>query len=215
MKERTNNLLNEFYLRYPNLEYLKSPISKSLYELVECYKNGKKILVCGNGGSCADGEHIAGELLKSFMLKRKIDVELEKKLKDSYNEEGEYIANNLQQGIKCIPLTSFSALNTAFANDCDEKMTFAQLTNVFGNNGDILIGISTSGNSKNVVYAAKVARVKNMKVIALTGESGGKLKDIADILLNVPSTETFKIQEYHLPIYHILCACIESEIFEK
>lgn len=215
MKERTNNLLNEFYLRYPNLEYLKSHISKSLYELVECYKNGKKILVCGNGGSCADGEHIAGELLKSFMLKRKIDVELEKKLKDSYNEEGEYIANNLQQGIKCIPLTSFSALNTAFANDCDEKMTFAQLTNVFGNNGDILIGISTSGNSKNVVYAAKVARVKNMKVIALTGESGGKLKDIADILLNVPSTETFKIQEYHLPIYHILCACIESEIFEK
>lgn len=215
MKERTNNLLNEFYLRYPNLEYLKSPINKSINELVECYKNGRKILVCGNGGSCADSEHIAGELLKSFMLKRKIDVELEKKLKDSYSEEGEYIANNLQQGIKCIPLTSFSALNTAFANDCDEKMTFAQLTNVFGNNGDILIGISTSGNSKNVVYAAKVARVKNMKVIALTGESGGKLKDIADILLNVPSTETFKIQEYHLPIYHILCACIESEIFEK
>ncbi len=215
MKERTENLLNEFYQRYEKLEFLKSQIDETIKILVEAYKNGKKILVCGNGGSCADSEHIAGELLKSFMLKRKVDEGLRNKLVDTFGEEGEYIANNLQQGIKCIPLTSFTALNTAFANDCDEKMTFAQLTNTLGDEGDVLIGISTSGNSKNVVYATKIAKIKGMKVVALTGETGGKLKDLVDVLLNVPSKETFKIQEYHLPIYHILCACIESEIFAE
>ncbi len=213
MKQITKSYIDDFMNNRPELEYLRQPIIEAV-KLIVKMKKENKVLLCGNGGSAADCEHIAGELLKSFALKRKLDQNLYDKLKDQYGEEGEFIADNLQQGVKAIPLTSFCAYNTAFLNDCNEKMLFAQLVNALGIEGDVLIGISTSGNSKNVVYACKLAKVLGIKVIALTGESGGILKNYADVLINVPSNVVYKIQEYHLPIYHVICLCVESELFD-
>lgn len=214
MKQRTLEIKNDFFERHDDLKYLDAQITKSI-ELIVDLKKENKILLCGNGGSAADCEHIAGELLKSFELKRKLSDKMYKKLKDSYGEEGTFIADNLQQAVKAIPLTSFCAYNTAFLNDCNEKMMFVQLVNALGIKDDILISISTSGNSKNVVYASMLAKTMGIKVIALTGETGGKLKDIADITINVPSKRVYRIQEYHLPIYHLICLCVESELFEE
>lgn len=214
MKERTINLINEFMQNHSELKYLEKPITESIKAIVNM-EDKNKIMLCGNGGSAADCEHIAGEFLKSFVLKRKLPHEKYVTLKDTYGEDGELIADNLQQGIKAIPLTSFCAYNTAFLNDCNEKMLYAQLVNSLGIKGDILIAISTSGNSKNVVYASMLAKTLGIKVIALTGETGGKLKNLADILIDVPSSIVYKVQEYHLPIYHLICLGAESELFEE
>lgn len=214
MKQRTLDIKKDFFERHTDLTYLDEPITKAIALIVNLKKENK-ILLCGNGGSAADCEHIAGELLKSFELKRKLSDKMYKKLKDLYGDEGTFIADNLQQAVKAIPLTSFCAYNTAFLNDCNEKMMFAQLVNALGIKDDILISISTSGNSKNVVYASMLAKSMGIKVIALTGETGGKLKDIADITINVPSKRVYRIQEYHLPIYHLICLCVESELFEE
>ena len=214
MKQRTLDIKKDFFERHTDLTYLDEPITKAIALIVNLKKENK-ILLCGNGGSAADCEHIAGELLKSFELKRKLSEKMYKKLKDLYGDEGTFIADNLQQAVKAIPLTSFCAYNTAFLNDCNEKMMFAQLVNALGIKDDILISISTSGNSKNVVYASMLAKSMGIKVIALTGETGGKLKDIADITINVPSKRVYRIQEYHLPIYHVICLCVESELFEE
>ena len=214
MKQRTLDIKKDFFERHTDLTYLDEPITKAIALIVNLKKENK-ILLCGNGGSAADCEHIAGELLKSFELKRKLPEKMYKKLKDLYGDEGTFIADNLQQAVKAIPLTSFCAYNTAFLNDCNEKMMFAQLVNALGIKDDILISISTSGNSKNVVYASMLAKSMGIKVIALTGETGGKLKDIADITINVPSKRVYRIQEYHLPIYHLICLCVESELFEE
>lgn len=213
MKEITKEYINNFFEENTNLINLKEPIIQAIEMLTICAKSNK-ILTCGNGGSAADSEHIAGEMLKSFMLKRKIPNELRDKLIKEYGEDGQLIADNLQGGIKCIPLTSFCAFNTAFLNDCNEKMLFAQQVNALGDKDDVLIAISTSGNSKNVCYAAQLAKVKGLKVIALTGQDGGKLKQIADVLINVPSNIVYKIQERHLQVYHLLCLAVESEIFD-
>lgn len=213
MKKITKSYIDQFFAEKQELNYLKKSIVQSIEMLAKSTKKNK-ILVCGNGGSAADSEHIAGELLKSFALKRQTPVEFKEKLVSLYGEDGEMIADNIQGGIKCIPLTSFCAFNTAFLNDCNEKMLFAQLVNALGEKNDILIAISTSGNSKNVVYATLLAKAKGMKVIALTGQTGGKLKDYADILLNVPSKIVYKIQEYHIQVYHLLCLCLESEVFQ-
>lgn len=214
MKEITKQYINGFFEEKKELEYLREPITQAIEVLADCARRNQKILTCGNGGSAADSEHIAGELLKSFVLKRKIDDTLRNKLIDAYGEDGVLIADNIQGGIKCIPLTSFCAFNTAFLNDCNEKLLYAQGVNALGDAGDVLIGISTSGNSKNVNFAAQLARVKGMKVIALTGESGGKLKENSDVLINAPSNIVYKIQEFHLQIYHLLCLAVESEIFD-
>lgn len=214
MKKITENYIQRFCEERPELEYLKQPLTQAIELMVTAAKAEKQVLTCGNGGSAADSEHIAGELLKSFNLKRKAPITLQDKLTKEFGEDGATIADGIQMGIKCIPLTSFCAFNTAFLNDCNEKLLFAQLVNVLGDKDDILIAISTSGNSKNVCYAAQMAKVKGVKVIALTGDTGGKLKDLADILINVPSKIVYKIQEYHLPIYHLLCLCVESELFD-
>lgn len=214
MKNRTEKIIKEFFDEKKELECIRESITQSVNALVECIKSGKKILVCGNGGSGADSEHIAGELLKSFVLKRRTPKELREKLVNAYGEEGTLIADSIQGGIKCIPLTSFCAFNTAYLNDCNEKMLFAQQVNALGDEGDILIGISTSGNSKNVCYAAELARVKGLKVIAMTGAEGGKLRQISDLLINAPENIVYKVQEKHLQIYHLLCLALESEIFE-
>lgn len=214
MKNITKTYIKNFLKERPELSYLKENLVEAINLLVKTAKHNKQILTCGNGGSAADSEHIAGELLKSFNLKRKPPVELADALIEKYGDDGSMIADNIQMGIKCIPLTSFCAFNTAFLNDCNEKLLFAQLVNALGDKNDVLLAISTSGNSKNVCYACQLAKIKGMHVISLTGESGGKLKELSDILLNVPSKIVYKIQEYHLPIYHLLCLCLESELFE-
>ncbi len=214
MKDITVEYINNFIKNHPEMEYLRKNINETIEMIVELKKENK-LMVCGNGGSAADSEHIAGEFLKSFLLKRPIPEDVRFKLKNDWGDEGLYIADNLQVGVKCIPLTSFTAFNTAFLNDCDGDMLFAQLVNALGIENDILIAISTSGNSKNVVFACKVAKTLGIKVVALTGESGGALAKIADVLINVPSNIVYKIQEMHLPIYHLICLCVESELFEK
>lgn len=212
MKQITNKYISDFLNRYKEMDYLKKTLEDAITMIVEMKKENK-MLICGNGGSAADSEHIAGELLKSFTLKREVPCELREKLISEYGKEGEFISSNIQSGVKAIPLTSFCAYNTAFLNDCSDKLLFAQLVNALGIKGDILFSISTSGNSANVLYASKLAKVLGMKVIALTGDSGGKLKEVADVLLNVPSNIVYRIQEYHLPIYHLICLCVEAELF--
>lgn len=200
-------MLNELLKRYPVLWDCKNEILEAERALISLYENKGKLLICGNGGSCADSEHITGELMKGFMKRRPLLPEQREGIEPE-------IADKLQQGLPCIPLTSFGALNTAFCNDVEPSLVFAQPLWVLGNKGDMLIAISTSGNSKNVVAAAKVAKAKGMSVIALTGKNGGKLKDIADIIIAVPETETFKVQELHLPTYHYLCAKVEEYFYQ-
>ena len=200
-------MLNELLKRYPALWACKNEILSAEAALISLYENKGKLLLCGNGGSCADSEHITGELMKGFMKKRPLSDEHRHGLDDA-------VADKLQEGLPAIPLTAFSALNTAFCNDVEPELVYAQPLWVLGNEGDMLIAISTSGNSKNVVAAAKVAKAKGMKVIALTGKNGGALKEIADITIAVPETETFKVQELHLPTYHYLCAKVEAHFYE-
>lgn len=213
-RERTEGHFEAFFERNAELRELEPALRAAVGTILETVRAGKKILICGNGGSTADSEHMAGELLKSFVLKRRISEGFRDKLVSAYGAEGEWMAENLQQGLKCIPLTSFCAYNTAFLNDCNEKMLFAQLVNALGEAGDVLVALSTSGNSGNVVAAVKIARALGIKVISLTGRSGGKMKELSDVLLNVPADETFRVQEYHLPVYHLLCLAVESECFD-
>jgi D-sedoheptulose 7-phosphate isomerase len=199
--------LETLIARYPQLTELKKEIESSFDILSYCYKNGGKLLLCGNGGSASDSDHIAGELLKGFRSRRKISGEQAECL-------GENLASKLQGSLPAIPLPALSAVNTAFINDCDPDYVYAQLTYGLGKEGDVLLAISTSGNSTNVVHAAEVAKAKGMKTISLTGRTGGKLKSLSDSCLNVPEDETFKIQELHLPIYHCLCLMLETAFFD-
>lgn len=200
-------MLNELLNRYPSLWECKNEILEAEKALISLYENKGKLLLCGNGGSCADSEHITGELMKGFLKMRPLSPERKEGLEPE-------IADKLQEGLPAIPLTAFSALNTAFCNDVEPSLVFAQPLWVLGNEGDMLMAISTSGNSKNVVAAAKVAKAKGMKVIALTGKKGGALKELADVTIAVPETETFKVQELHLPTYHYLCAKVEAHFYE-
>lgn len=201
-------MLNELLKRYPALWGCKNDIINAEKAVISLYENGGKLLICGNGGSCADSEHIAGELMKGFMKKRPLPTDKRQGLEED-------IADKLQEGLPAIPLTSFSALNSAFCNDVEPALVYAQPLWVLGNEGDLLIAISTSGNSKNVVAAAKVAKAKGMTVLALTGRSGGLLRNIADITVAVPETETFKVQELHMPVYHYLCAKAEAHFYKE
>lgn len=214
MKNNTEKMVSEFKERYPSMEYLEKPLRSLIEEVVKRIKLGGKILVCGNGGSSSDSEHIVGELLKEFYIKRKIDKDFSEDLKNtSSKEDYEYMKNKLQGAIPAISLVSQTGFLTAFANDVSYDMAYAQQVYAYGGKNDVLIGISTSGNASNIAYAAQVARAKDMFVISLTGESGGRLKELSDVVLNVPEKETFKVQEYHLPLYHLICSSIEYEIF--
>ena len=205
-------MIADFLKKYGERDYLMQPLIKVINGLSSLSPQNK-IMVCGNGGSAADSEHISGELLKGFLLKRPVPSELRGKLAGMF-DDGDFIADNLQMGVKCIPLVSLTSASTAFLNDCNPNLVYAQLVNSLACAGDVLIAISTSGNSKNVVYAAKVAKALGVQVVALTGESGGALKQIADVTLNVPSSVTYLIQEYHLPVYHLICMCVENELFD-
>jgi len=215
MKNTTKLLLDEFIGRYIKLTNCYESINNAVDLLIDSYKQGHKLLVCGNGGSAADAEHIVGELMKGFLLPRALSSSMQEKLALMFPETAKYLCANLQNSLPAISLVSQTALITAFANDKAADLSFAQQVWGYGNKGDLLIALSTTGNSKNVIYAAQIAKFKGMKIISLTGSNGGQLKDLSDILINVPSEETFKTQEYHLPIYHVLCACVENEFFSE
>jgi len=198
--------LNELFQRQPALAACRGSIEDAYATLRKCFRSGGKILLCGNGGSAADADHWAGELLKGFCKDRPLSQKGRGSLRSA-------IATKLQGALPAIPLTSFPAASTAFGNDVDPDLAYAQLTSALGRRGDVLVGLSTSGNAKNVCAAAEVARAKGMKVLALTGASGGKLKSLADVCICAPARETYRAQEYHLPIYHCLSLMLEEEFF--
>ncbi len=199
--------------RYPELAVCQDDIVDAYKILESAYANGRKLLVCGNGGSAADSEHVVGELMKEFKLKRKVFANQADAMKAVDPEMGGYLADNLQGALPAIALTGHSALSTAFMNDSESVLVFAQQVNGYGKAGDVLLGISTSGNSKNVIYAAITAKARGLKVIGLTGEKESRLSKLADCCIQVPETETYKVQEMHLPVYHCLCMMLEEKFF--
>ena len=201
--------------RYPALSVCENDIRQAAKAIINSYEKGGKLLVAGNGGSAADSDHITGELLKSFVKIRKPDNDFLAKLKEIDQDTGSYLSDKLQGSLPAIALTNQSALMTASLNDVDGNVMFAQQVNGFGKPEDVFLGITTSGNSADVIYATVVAKAKGLKTIALTGKSGGKIKDLADITIIVPSNETFMIQEYHLPVYHALCLEIEEHFWKE
>lgn len=207
------NYLEELVRRYPVLESSKDDIYKAYEMIAESYQNGGKLLIAGNGGSASDAEHIVGELMKSFVLPRKLDKEYAARLVEADADMGAELADKLQCALPAIALVDHVALSTAYLNDVDPLLSFAQQVNGYGVAGDVFLGITTSGNSKNVLYANTVAKAKGMKTIALTGRDGGKIKDIADVTIVVAENETYKIQELHLPVYHCLCLMLEERFF--
>jgi D-sedoheptulose 7-phosphate isomerase len=206
-------ILNQLIEDYPKLEGCRESIAEAYHLLHQCYANGGKVLVCGNGGSAADAEHIVGELMKGFLSKREITEAEQERLRSAFPEEYHYLSANLQRALPAISLVSQSALATAFINDVAPDMLFAQQVYGYGRAGDVLIGLSTSGNSKNVVNAVKIAKSFEIHTIGFTGENGGLLKNLCDVTITVPALQTFKVQEYHLPVYHALCVMIEREFF--
>ena len=216
MRELEKRLMKHIDLlveRYPSLETAKEDIIAAYLLLEESYENGGKLLVAGNGGSAADAEHIVGELMKGFKMPRKPKADFAEKLVAENQELGSVLAKNLQGALPAIALDGHPALSTAYMNDCDPQLSFAQQVSGYGKPGDVLMAISTSGNSRNVVYAAVTAKAKDMVVIGLTGGAENRLSDWADVCIRVPETETFKVQELHLPVYHCLCLMLENEFF--
>lgn len=207
--------LDELISRYPVLAPVKADIRTAYETLKECYERGGKLLIAGNGGSCADSEHIVGELMKGFVKRRPVTEEMKEALEKADPVRGKELSEKLQGGLPAIALVDHAALSTAFANDVDADMIFAQQVCGYGDRDDVFLGISTSGNSKNVDYAVTVAKAKGLSVVGLTGKDGGLLGKRADVAVIVPETETFKIQELHLPIYHALCLMLEEAFFEE
>lgn len=202
--------IKELIERYPALAICEKDIRAAASAIIDSYKAGGKLIVAGNGGSAADSDHITGELLKSFVKKRKPDQKFLDALSAIDSDTGAYLSDKLQGSLPAIALTNNSALMTASLNDVDGNVLFAQQVMGFGKKGDVFLGISTSGNSKDVIYALAVAKALGVKTVALTGKTGGKCKALADISIVVPENETFKIQEFHLPVYHALCLTIEE-----
>ena len=213
MEKRIFKQMDMLTERYPVLQVCKDDIAAAYDLLEKCYEKDYKLMIAGNGGSAADSEHIAGELMKRFRTPRPVPTELAKRLINIDKERGEGLAKNLERGLMAIPLVAHEALTTAYINDVDGLGVFAQQLYGFGRPGDVFLGISTSGNSKNILSATVVARAIGIKVIALTGKEGGELAQIADVAIRVPETETYKIQELHLPVYHCLCLMLEERFF--
>ncbi len=214
MKESTGQALDLLFHRYPVLEPCRGDITAAAEALIDCYRKGGKLMVCGNGGSAADAEHIVGELMKGFLKKRPLPESLCARMKEAFPADAEYLCGNLQGALPALSLVNSVGLGTAFANDQAPDLVFAQQVLGLGRENDLLLAISTSGNSANVLYAVKTARVLGLKTVALTGRSGGRLKPLADITVAVPETETYCIQELHLPVYHALCIAAEQEFHE-
>lgn len=206
-------MIKELISRYPALAVCEKDVKDATNTIIDCYKAGGKLLLCGNGGSASDCDHIVGELMKGFLKKRPIDDEKKAEMKALSPNISEDVLGKLQLGLPAVALPSIAALNSAFCNDVEPEYIYAQSVLALGKKGDILIAMSTSGNAKNVFAAATVAKALGMTVISFTGESGGRLKELADIAIRVPETETFKIQELHLPVYHCICAEVEEYFF--
>ncbi|MBN1622837.1 MAG: SIS domain-containing protein [Clostridia bacterium] len=207
MKESLK-ILEKTMLDNPALQTCSDDLQRAYEIIMECYRNGGMVLVCGNGGSAADSEHIVGELMKGFLKKRPLPKEDRDLLED------EYLYGNLQGTLPAISLVSQTSIATAFMNDVEPDMVFAQQVYGYRNRDSVLIAISTSGNAANVNNAVRVANAFGMKTIGMTGRNGGKLLDNCTVTIKAPATETYRIQEYHLPIYHALCAMVEADKFE-
>lgn len=215
MNDRARDFFDRLLLQFPELGICQESIAAAFDLIRNTYLAGGKILICGNGGSAADAEHIAGELMKGFLLKRPLADEMRASLLDAYGQHGTYLADHLQGALPAISLAGHAALSLAFSNDVAADMVFAQQVLGYGQPEDLLVALSTSGNSANVVHAAEVARILGLGTLGLTGADGGQLKRLCDITIRVPANETYRIQEYHLPIYHALCAMIELDFFEE
>lgn len=215
MEPKLNKHINLLISRYPSLETCRNSIIDAYQIMEDCYSHDGKLLIAGNGGSAADSEHIAGELMKRFETPRPVPAEFAEKLKSIDPVRGVDLSKNLERGLMAIPLVAHEAMTTAYINDVDGQGVFAQQLYGFGRSGDVFLGISTSGNSKNVISATVVARAIGIKVIGLTGAKGGELAKVADVAVKVPQTETYMIQELHLPVYHCWCLMLEDHFFGK
>lgn len=215
LEKRLEKHIDLLIERYPVLEVCKEDIISGYELLEECYTKGGKLLIAGNGGSAADAEHIAGELMKRFKRPRPIPNELKEKLIEIDPIRGKNLSKNLERPLMAIPLVAHEALTTAYINDVDGLGVFAQQLYGYGKEGDVFLGISTSGNSKNIMNATVVARALGLQVLGLTGKSGGELKDVSNICVKVPEIETYMIQELHLPIYHCWCLMLEDYFFKN
>ena len=207
--------MEALYTRYPALEACRESVEAATAAIIETYNKGGKVLLCGNGGSCADCDHIVGELMKGFLLRRPVSSKMEEKLAAIAGEEGRMLAKNLQCSLSAISLPGQTALVSAYCNDVEPDAVYAQLVLGHGNPEDVLICMSTSGNSKNVCNAAVVAKAKGVKTIGMTGAKESRLSALCDICIRVPETETFKIQELHLPVYHAICADVEANFYTE
>ncbi len=215
MKEVVRKELEELIRRYPQLDVCKDDIEKAYLLLQKTYDEGHKLLIAGNGGSAADSEHIAGELMKRFKITRPISKQLSDKLMAIDPVRGERLVKNLEVPLRAVPLTSHIAITTAYMNDADATGVFAQQLLGFGDAGDVFLAISTSGNSENIISACVVAKALGIQIIGLTGMKESKLSEYSDICIRVPESETYKIQELHLPVYHALCLMLESNYYGK
>ena len=213
LPERIKKNVDILIRRYPELKQCEHSIIEAYNILEECYMNDHKLLIAGNGGSAADSEHMAGELMKRFKIARPVPEKFAQELIKIDPIRGKNLAENLEQGLMTIPLVAHEALTTAYLNDVDGLGVFAQQLYGFGRAGDVFLGISTSGNSKNIISATVVARALGIKVIGLTGKDGGELAKVADVAIAVPKNETYMIQELHLPVYHCLCLMLEDRFF--
>lgn len=207
-------MIDDCIKRYPQLKICQDEMLLAVASLISSFEKGGKLLICGNGGSCSDAEHISGELLKGFLKKRPLPVKKREEMSARCPQAVDLL-KFLQEGLPAIPLPSLISLNSAYSNDVDPSMIYAQGVLSLGKPGDSFLGISTSGNSQNVYKAAIIAKSLGISVISLTGESGGRLKNISEICIRVPETETYKVQELHLPVYHVICALIEEHFFCK
>lgn len=213
MKNTTEAIFEDLFARYPALEACRDQVKGAYEVLLATYRAGGKVLCCGNGGSASDSEHIVGELLKKFKKHRDIPADLRARLMAA-GPEGAQLAERLEGSLGAVSLLSMSGILTAFANDVGWDEAYAQQVLGLAKPGDALIVISTSGNSRNCVLAAVLARALGVQTIGLTGEKGGRFREVCDVAVCVPASETFRIQEYHLPIYHALCAMLEDELFD-
>jgi len=207
--------LDQLCERYPVLSDLRNCIADAAVMIIGCYSRGGKLLICGNGGSSADADHFAAELMKSFELRRPLDESLRKRFTDISGSRGKHLGESLEHALPAISLPSNTALATAISNDIDPSLIYAQQVIGYGDEGDVLIGISTSGNSQNIVDACITAKALNLNVIGITGVNGGKMKHYCDLLVNVPETRTAWVQELHLPVLHAICLMVENHFYSR
>ena len=213
MKECVQHEFDLLFSHYPALKGCEDSITEAYQLMSNCYHTNGLIMVCGNGGSAADAEHIVGELMKDFKIKRPLNREQRQLIRSAFPDDSEFLSENLQQAIPAISLVSQTSFSTAFINDVNVEMAFAQLVLGYGKSGDVLIGLSTTGNSRNVVNACKIAKALGIRTIGFTGSTESLLSEICDVTIRVPAMEVYRVQELHQPVYHALCAMLEIDAF--